>query len=229
MVDCFFGENIKDEKIEGKGIFQFAKEIMGESMTQRDIFYFLLGLKFINLGIRKKDRVLNRKIAIYEAWGKKVIEDKIAGIKDKAERGELGKKPNDLIEAIVRNSMKEKKENELGYDNQSIFDEFRTFFFAGVDTTSNYLGTMIYLVVKHPEVERKVREEIEEFMREDDYSYENLKNFTYIDNVEKETTRFYGPVNLNFLRVALKDHHLKNVLIKKGTLITNPMHGLHFS
>ena len=65
MVDCFFGENIKDEKIEGKGIFQFAKEIMGESMTQRDIFYFLLGLKFINLGIRKKDRMLNRKIAIY--------------------------------------------------------------------------------------------------------------------------------------------------------------------
>ena len=111
MVDCFFGENIKEEKIEGKTIFQFAKEIMGESMSQRDILYFLLGIKFINLGLRKKDRLMNRKISMYEAWGRNVIDDKIASIKEKAERGELGKKPNDLIEAIVRNSMKDKREN----------------------------------------------------------------------------------------------------------------------
>ena len=84
-------------------------------------------------------------------------------------------------------------------------------------------------MAKHPEVERKVRAEIEEFMKEEDYSYENLKNFTYIDNVEKETTRFYGPGNLNFLRVALKDHYVKEVLIRKGTLITNPMMGVHYS
>ena len=103
-----------------------------------------------------------------------------------------------MIEAIVMNSLKEKKEDELVYDDQSIFDEFRSFFFAGTDTTSNYLATMIYLVVKHPEVEKKVRVEIEEFMKEDDYSYENLKNFTYIDNVEKETTWFYEHQNLTF-------------------------------
>ena len=135
---------------------------------------------------------MNRKVALYEAWGKKVVGDKINEIKAKAERGELGEKPHDLIEAIVMNSLKEKKENELVYDDQSIFDEFRTFFFAGTDTTSSYLSTIIYLVVKHPEVERKVRAEIAEFMKEDDYTYENLKNFTYIENVEKETTRFYG-------------------------------------
>ena len=117
----------------------------------------------------------------------------------------MGDKPSDMIEAIVRNSLKEKK-GEPSYNEQSIFDEFRTFFFAGVDTTSNYLSTMIYLVVKHPEVERKVREEVEKHMQEDDYSYENLKNFTYIDNVQKETTRFYGPVNSNLLRIALQDH-----------------------
>ena len=133
---------------------------MAELLRQRDFLQFILGARFIKLGLREKDRVMNRKTSIYDAWGRKVVEDKITAIKEKAERGELGKKPKDLIEAIVRNSMKEKKENELGYDNQSIFDEFRTFFFAGVDTTSNYLGTMIYLVLKHPEVERKVRDEI---------------------------------------------------------------------
>ena len=44
---------------------------------------------------------------------------------------------------------------------------------------------MIYLTVQHPEVEKKVREEIEEYMKDDDYSYENLKQMKYIDCLEK--------------------------------------------
>lgn len=44
---------------------------------------------------------------------------------------------------------------------------------------------MIYQIAKHPHIELKVREEIEKFMKEDDYSYENLKNFIYIDNLQK--------------------------------------------
>ena len=95
---------------------------------------------------------MNRKVAVYEAWGKGVVEGKIKEIKAKAEKGGLGEKPSNLIEAIVMDSLKAKKEDELLYDEQSIFDEFRTFFFAGVDTTSSYLATMIYLVAKHPEV-----------------------------------------------------------------------------
>lgn len=30
-------------------------------------------------------------------------------------------------------------------------------------------------------------------MSNDDYSYENLKKMTYIENIQKETTRIYGP------------------------------------
>ena len=93
--------------------------------------------------------------------------------------------PKNLIEAIVKNSLQERKEGELAYTDEDIFDEFSTFLIAGVDKTSNYLVMMIYLIVQHPEVEEKVRAEIEEHMKEDDYSYENLKKMTYIDCVEK--------------------------------------------
>ena len=48
--------------------------------------------------------------------------------------------------------MKEKKEGELVYTDQDILDEFSTFFVAGVDTTSNFLTMMIYLIAQHPEV-----------------------------------------------------------------------------
>ena len=47
---------------------------------------------------------------------------KINGIKAKKKIGELGEKCHSLIEAIV-NSLKEKKENELIYNDQSIFDD----------------------------------------------------------------------------------------------------------
>jgi hypothetical protein len=39
-------------------------------------------------------------------------------------------------------------------------------------------------------------------MNTEDYSFGNLKSLVYIDSVQKEVTRFYGPgVNL-FTRVA---------------------------
>ena len=58
----------------------------------------------------------------------------------------------------MRNSLKEdKKEGELTYSEEDIITEFNTFFFAGVETTSAYLVMMIYLIVQHPEVEKKVR------------------------------------------------------------------------
>ena len=127
---------------------------------------------------------MNRKLKLFKSWGKKFLTDRVEEAMSKIEKGEIGQKV-DLIEAITRNSMKEKKEGELIYTPEDILNEFTTFFIAGVDTTSNFLTTMIYLTVQHPEVEEKVRKEIAEYMKDEDYSFENLKNFTYIDCVIK--------------------------------------------
>ena len=66
-------------------------------------------------------------------------------------------------------------------------------------------------------------------MKNDDYSYENLKKMTYIDYVEKEVTRFYGPANNIILRSAVRDHFLKGVPIKKGTFFGLNYMGMHYS
>lgn len=44
---------------------------------------------------------------------------------------------------------------------------------------------MIYAVAGNEKIEAKVREEIEKYMGEEDYSYENLKNFKYVDMLQK--------------------------------------------
>ena len=65
-------------------------------------------------------------------------------------------------------------------------------------------------------------------MKEDDYSFENLKKMTYIDCVEKEVTRFYGPVNGMFLRTVIRDHEVKGIPMKKDTLIIVQSLGTHY-
>ena len=50
----------------------------------------------------------------------------------------------------------------------------------------------------------------------------------YIDYVEKETTRFYGPVNLIFGRCTTKDHLLKGIPIYKDTLFGIQPLGFHY-
>ena len=94
------------------------------------------------------------------------------------------------------------------------------FLFAGTDTTSHFLQIAVYEIARNPEVEQKVREEIDKFMSTNDYSYENLKNLTYIDNVQKETLRVYGPSIFLFWREAAKDNLLGEIPIRKGSLIS---------
>lgn len=44
---------------------------------------------------------------------------------------------------------------------------------------------MIYAIARDPQIEAKVREEIEKFIKDEDYSFENLKNLKYIDLLQK--------------------------------------------
>ena len=64
---------------------------------------------------------------------------------------------------------------------------------------------------------------------QEDYSYDNLKKFAYIDCVEKEVTRFYGPVNQIFTREVQEDHFLNGVPIKKGSMISVQSIGVNYS
>ena len=229
LVDCFFGENMVNEKIEGKSVFMFAKELIGDLMLQAySLSFQILGINFHGLGILQRDREINRRIRVFREWGRPIVRGMIKRIKEQHRRGELGSQPNNLIEAIVRESLKEKEAPNI-YNDENILDEFNSFFTAGVDTTSNYLAMTIYLLAQHPRVEVKVREEIAQLMVKEDYSYEHLKQFRYIDCVQKEVTRFFGPGNGNRNRICVQDHELKGIPIHKDTYVHNQPIGIHHS
>lgn len=66
---------------------------------------------------------------------------------------------------------------------------------------------MVYYISQRKDVEEKLRNQINEVIKTDqDITKENLKKLTYIDWIQNETTRHYGPGIGIFLRYAQKDH-----------------------
>ena len=66
----------------------------------------------------------------------------------------------------------------------------------------------------------KLRKQIDEYIKSDsDITYENLKRMTYIDYLQNETLRAYGPGLGIFPREAQKDNFIKDIPIGKGTYI----------
>ncbi len=89
---------------------------------------------------------------------------------------------------------------------------------------------VLFALGNHPEVHSRVRKEINAIIKSDeDITLENLKKLTYIDWIQYEITRLYGPVNGILFRDAAEDNYLKDVPISKGTLVTTQPVGNHFN
>ena len=58
------------------------------------------------------------------------------------------------------------------YNNEELIAQFCTFFTAGTDTTAHFLMMMIYYICEKPEIEKKLRDQIDEHIKNDgDYTF----------------------------------------------------------
>lgn len=73
---------------------------------------------------------------------------------------------------------------------------------AGYETTSVTLTYCIYLLSKHPQVQQRLRQEVDQFKGQP--SYEQLDQFPYAAAVLKEALRLYPPAPF-VARVAQED------------------------
>lgn len=58
-----------------------------------------------------------------------------------------------------------------------------------MDTTSNALSHIIYLLAEHPSVQEKLREEVTSAFDTDDIPYDELVDLPYLDAICRETLR----------------------------------------
>ena len=85
---------------------------------------------------------------------------------------------------------------------EEIVHQFFTFYFAGTDTTGNLTGMMIYSLAKHPEIQKRLEEEIEANLEWSSFNLSDLKKLTYLEYFTQESLRYYPPAAAIVMRVA---------------------------
>ncbi|XP_022256482.1 cytochrome P450 3A29-like isoform X1 [Limulus polyphemus] len=100
---------------------------------------------------------------------------------------------------------------------------------AGYETTSTALGFTTHLLVKHPEVQEKIRQEVDQLMAEEGETldYAKVHKLQYLDQVLSESLRFYPPIYLFVNRQASKDIQYGSLRIPKGMTVQVPVYHLH--
>ena len=113
----------------------------------------------------------------------------------------MQKKCTDVVQALVYENMNNK--SEFSFSEKGLIDELSTFLVAGTDTTTFFFTMMVYFLGKHPRVQEKLRQQVNEVIKSNsnqEITFDNLKKLTYIDWIQFETTRHYGPANGIFFR-----------------------------
>lgn len=177
----------------------FAKEVRLPFYTQ-----ILKVLGVIGKTIRKSERA-------------KAI---IQSVLDK--RRNSGEEKNDLLDMLIQSRY---EDTDLPMSDEQLVDEMLILFIAGHETTANALSFIFFEISQHPEVEKKLRQEIAE-EGENAFTTESLMKKSFTANVIKEAMRLHSPA-WAMDRQALEDDGFKDYSWPKGTLIILYITGLH--
>jgi cytochrome P450 len=99
--------------------------------------------------------------------------------------------------------------------DKEVRDESFTLISAGHETTAVALGWAWYLLSQHPNVEKKLHDELDRVLGGRTPTMADLQNLTYVDWVVNETMRLYPPAYITS-REALQDIEVGGYVIAKG-------------
>uniref|UniRef100_A0A8C2I6G8 Thromboxane-A synthase n=1 Tax=Cyprinus carpio TaxID=7962 RepID=A0A8C2I6G8_CYPCA len=102
------------------------------------------------------------------------------------------------------------------------------FLLAGYETSSNTLAFTCYLLALHPECQKKLQEEVDEFFsRHESADYTNVQELKYLDMVICESLRLYPPA-FRFARDVDQDTVVNGQLLPKGSSLEIAAGFLHY-
>lgn len=156
------------------------------------------------------NRLRNRAAAEFN----KVMEQIIAERRRTAVNGQITD-TGDLLSMLM---LSEDEDGEF-MDDRQLRDEVATLFAAGHETTSNALSWTWYLLAQNPEVEEKLREELDNVLAGRQPSLADLPNLPYSLQIIKESMRLYPPAWILNGRTALEDVQLGGYTVPQGNIL----------
>lgn len=208
----FFGENLNKYTINGRLlILEFAELFLENSILFYNPTYQVFGEW--PLLWSSKFRKLRRDTAAFGEYAWVIMKNNIEKIK----RGEM-KNPDgrkSMLEILV-----ERDKSEEILDERQLLGNFINFYFAGMDTTGHLLSMIFYLLTQNPHIKEKLEKSIDAVWDgKSSLAFEKLQQMEYLQAVIDETLRIATPAPSTWPRVAIVDHYIKDVPIKKGSMI----------
>ncbi|MDQ3702453.1 MAG: cytochrome P450 [Chloroflexota bacterium] len=105
-----------------------------------------------------------------------------------------------------------------GMSDRQLRDEVMTVFLAGHETTAILLTWTLYLLSRHPEVARRLRQEIATVLAGRVPTVLDLPNLRYTTMILEETLRLYPPA-WALSRMAIDDDEVGGYRIRAGSLV----------
>lgn len=153
-------------------------------------------------------------------------------------RAELDAVINNIIAAYRRNENKDKmdllsmlmeardEETGEGMSDVQLRDEVMTFFVAGHESTTLSLMWTLYLLGRHPDVDKRFHEEVERVVGQREPVAADYPNLPLTKNIFKESLRIYPP-NWTFARAATEPVTIRDYHFPKGAILWCVTYLLH--
>ncbi|CAA88604.1 Putative cytochrome P450 CYP13A5 [Caenorhabditis elegans] len=117
-------------------------------------------------------------------------------------------------------------------DKQLTFDEIIgqlfVFLLAGYDTTALSLSYSSYLLARHPEIQKKLQEEVDRECPNPEVTFDQISKLKYMECVVKEALRMYPLASIVHNRKCMKETNVLGVQIEKGTNVQVDTWTLHY-
>ncbi|KAM4042297.1 cytochrome P450 2B11-like isoform 1-T1 [Anomaloglossus baeobatrachus] len=129
-----------------------------------------------------------------------------------------------FIDAFLAKQQEGKPESTEYYHNENLTALIGNLFVAAMETTSTTLRWGLLLMIKYPEIQQKVHNEIEQVIGSAHPQMEHRKEMPYTDAVIHEIQRFGDIIPHNVPHAVTEDVTFRGYFIPKGTVIIPLLH-----
>ncbi|CAI2327041.1 unnamed protein product [Caenorhabditis sp. 36 PRJEB53466] len=123
-------------------------------------------------------------------------------------------------------SQASKVDRHLTFDE--IIGQCFVFLLAGYDTTALSLSYTTYLLARHPDVQRRVQQEMDRECPNPEVTFDQLSKLKYTEMVVKETLRMYPLASIVHSRKCMQSTTVLGLQIEEGTNVAVDTWTLHY-
>ncbi|EAT32870.1 AAEL014891-PA, partial [Aedes aegypti] len=225
---CAFGIECNTLKNPDSDFLKYGKKVFEQRMSTLFKFIFAslfkdlarkLGVKITDAGVEKFFLGLVRETVEFREKNNVMRNDFMNLLLQLKNKGRLVDQLDEADEVAAR-----------GLTMEELAAQCFVFFIAGYETSSTTMNFCLYELAKNPDIQEKLREDIEEAVASNGgrVTYDLVMGLRYLDNVVNETLRKYPPIeSLN--RVPTSDYTVPGTkhVLPKQTMITIPIYALH--